>query len=187
MQALKTLLIIFAIVTGLILLLFNDNIRGYYRFKAICEKEGGLRVYQKLQPGVGWMADSEYEARSAALLKNVGFVRYTNPTTHILYDIRYLKGNPGNDASFDKRPADLAMPVLYAWERVSDQIQGELRLKRFGYEITDLQKKQLAVRIYEFSYSQFNQDKTFLAAPSLRLCASDDIWASKYEAKLFKN
>ncbi|WP_028449197.1 hypothetical protein [Chitinibacter tainanensis] len=187
MQTLKTPLIIFTVVTGLIVLLFYDNIRGYYRFKAICEKEGGLRVYQKLEPGVGWMADSEYYARSAALLKNVGFARYTNPTTHISYDIRYLKGNPGNDASFDKRPADLALPVLYAWERVSVQIQGELRLKRFGYEITDLQKQQLVARIYEFSYSQFNQDKTLLAAPSLRFCASDDIWASENEAKLFKN
>ena len=42
----------FVVLVGLY---FASNIYGYYRFKSICAKEGGLKVYQPLQKGVGWL------------------------------------------------------------------------------------------------------------------------------------
>lgn len=68
-------IIIVSIIPLLIGLYFFDNIKGYYRFKQYCEKEGGLKVYEAIKKGVGLLAKDKDEAHSAALLENIGFVR----------------------------------------------------------------------------------------------------------------
>ncbi|WP_028450738.1 hypothetical protein [Chitinibacter tainanensis] len=196
MQEFKKFIIILAMVVGLILIIFNENIRGYYRFKAICEKESGLRVYQKLEQGVGWLADSYSNARYVATIQGVGFVRYVGQDG-ITYDLRYLKGHPGDDTSFDKKAADLTKPVLYSFKFVLEDIQGELRLARAGFEIRDVRSlkhddsmkistAKLVARIYRFDYSRFDQDKTILAAPSRITCSSYHIETPENRAQLFK-
>ncbi|WP_129213137.1 hypothetical protein [Crenobacter cavernae] len=178
---------IVALCMGFVVLFFADNIWGYYCFKAICKKEGGLRVYEKLEREVGWLAKDYGYARSAAVLKGVGFVRYKDSNDDHLYDIRYRGGHPGDDSSFDRQRADLLRPVVYGWKAVNERILGELRLSRTGYEIINLRTNQLAVRIYQFSYSKFNRKRTILAAPSGEACSSYEIQAPENEVQLFKH
>ena len=54
---------------------FGDNIRGYYRFKELCETEGGLKVFRPLLKNVGWQASSYEDARSAAHFTQIAFAR----------------------------------------------------------------------------------------------------------------
>lgn len=149
-----------------ILLFFSSNIYGYFRFKHYCSSEGGLRVYEKLERNVGWLAKDKYEARIAALLDGVGFVRYTDAKDGRAYDIRYLGGNPSSDSSFKKILADNSRLLTYKWHYLNERIVNELRLGRHGYEVLDIATDRILVRFYMFGYSRLDPSNTILAAPS---------------------
>jgi hypothetical protein len=144
----------------LIGLIFFSNIKGYFRFISICAQEGGLRVYEPLEKNVGWWAKDKYQARAAALLAGVGFVRYTDKADNITYDIRFLGGNPQKDSSFIKSPADTSKLLTYQWRYINGRLENELRLGRQGYEILDISDDRVLVRFYIFGYSILDRDHT---------------------------
>ena len=48
------IMIAFVLFIGLY---FFDNIKGYYHFTQYCKNEGGLKIYEKLEKGLGMMDD----------------------------------------------------------------------------------------------------------------------------------
>ncbi|PHV10540.1 hypothetical protein [Chitinimonas sp. BJB300] len=176
-----------------ILALFSENIYGYYRFRAACAKEGGLRVYQKLEPNVGWSAGRWSDVKAASGMKELAFVRYTDEDDHNIYDVRYIGGHRGDETSYEKKPADLSLPVIYSWKFVNEDIPSELRLSRSGYEIYDLRTNTLAIRLHSIGYSEFERDRTILSAPSGVGCSDFDsetdydIQSNKNLALIFKH
>lgn len=161
-------------------LFFFSNIKGYYRFKDYCEKEGGLRVYEPLERNVGWLAKDKYDGRVVALLTCVGFVRYTDKKDGQTYDIRYISGDPQDDSSFEKNIADESKLFKYKWLHTSD-LAGELLIGRSGYANTD----KLLVRFYMFGFSWFDTDRTPLSTTVKDSCfheyyeSSDDFPKSR--------
>ena len=169
-------------------LYFSDNIRGYYRFKEACAKEGGLRLFEPIPMDVGWSADSANDARAAAQLKHVAFVRFVDKQDGKAYEVRYLKGNPGDDSSYETTSANLAVPVAYAWHWVSENVPGELRMTRSGVRVVNLATGRIALQWEQIGYSTFDPNRTLLAAPSGNACHSwAGIWAEENQAKYFRN
>src|SRR5690606_5791895 len=84
----------------LIGLYFAENIKGQFRFMQYCWKEGGLKVYEPLERGVGWEADSYYRAKSVASMDGVGFVRFYDNKKELYMDVIYVGGNVGLDSSY---------------------------------------------------------------------------------------
>lgn len=153
-----------------VLLFFAPNIYGYFRFKSYCASEGGLRVYEPLEKNVGWLADDYDAAHMAAQLQYVEFVRYTDKKDNKTYDLRYIGNNPQRDSSFEKLPADESKKVIYRWVNVSEFVEGELRLKRFGEKILDLNDLKVLTTYYMFSYSNLDINNTIFGAPSRSYC-----------------
>ncbi|QEY15517.1 hypothetical protein D0C16_05740 [Cellvibrio sp. KY-GH-1] len=176
---------IISIIPLLIGLYFFDNIKGYYRFKLYCEKEGGLKVFDPIKKGVGLLAKNKEEAHSAALLENIGFVRYKDEDGNF-YDIKYLGGNFQVDVSFDKKPADLSVEPNYQWKNINSNVFGELRLSKTGYEIFNFSKNSVSVRYSIFYYSRFDRRKTLLDAPSHIGCFNNFSKDYRYKDPLFK-
>lgn len=160
-------------------LYFSSNIRGYYRFKEICEKEAGLHVYQPLERNVGWTVRGNriYNTEFPVLLKDVAFVRYEdtqNGKYGNFYDVYRVPKQKTGDPGYAQQPADQSKAVVYQYRvQMIDRIPNELRMGARHYEVINLKTGELAVRYSEFGYSKFNVDKTILAAPSGEGCPED--------------
>lgn len=170
-RAVKVALAVLAVPVAA-LVYFAPNIHGYYRFKQVCEAEGGLRIHHKLQKGVPWQANffGSYIVSSHGL---VPFVRAVGRNGQ-LQDLRYRAGPAGDDRSYDAAPADLSVSPHYEISLLTGRLPNELRLSRSGYEVREIATGRLMVRWYQFSYSRFDQDRTLLAASSGISCHRSD-------------
>jgi hypothetical protein len=162
-RAVKITLMVLAVPVA-ILAYFAPNIHGYYRFKQVCESEGGLRIHHKLQRGVPWQSNffGGYSVSSHGVVPFVRLVWFNRQ----LQDVRYRSGPAGDDRSYDAAPADLSVSPSYEVRLVTEMLPGELRLSRSGYEVREIATGRLMVRWYQFSYGRFDQGRTLLAAPS---------------------
>jgi hypothetical protein len=147
---------------------FAPNIYGNYRFKAICEKEGGLRVFHQLRRGVPWQSNS-FGSYGVAGRGAVSFVRLPHPARGLL-DYRYRSGPVDDDRSYEVTPADPSTQPVYEIRSIQEPLADELRLARSGYEVREIATDRLMLRWYQFRYELFDQDKTLLAAPSGVFC-----------------
>ncbi len=163
---------IVSIIPLLVGLYFFDNIKGYYRFKQYCEKEGGLRVYEPLEKNVGWWADDYDSAHMAAQLKYVAFVRYIDKKDGNEYDLQYVGRDPQRDSSFKQLPADQSKKIKYFWKNINEKIDGEIRLMRYGEKVLNIDNKVL-VSYNMLGYEKFNRSHTLLDAPSEVYCFLD--------------
>jgi hypothetical protein len=163
---------------------FSDNIRGYYRFKELCETDGGLKVFHPLQKLVGWRArKGDF---SIAAVKNVAFVRYVD--RGLEFDARYRSGLVSSERSYDISPAHEGEPILYELRWINERLPDETRMGRSGYEVREIATERLMIRWYQIGYSTFDQDRTLLAAPSGQACYSlGEFFSPDNQSKYFLN
>ena len=104
----------------------------------------------------------------------MAFVRY-QVTSGALFDV-YAKPNVWPyDPDYILRPADKSKIVMYMLKyKTVRNIPGELRLDKWSYEIFSVNEHKLLAISTSFRYEQFEQDKTFLAAPSGVVCEEID-------------
>lgn len=146
----------------LLALYFSPNLYGLYRFQAICEKEGGLRVYAPIERG--WLhTTDERDARFASSFLGVVAARTQSKKTGEWLDVSLVAGEGGKpNARYEMRPADLSKKPRYRWVWTNRWIEDELRIGSSGFEITDLQTNKLIVRYYQFGYRFFNPNTVLL-------------------------
>lgn len=154
------IIISLSIIPLLIGIFFFSNIKGYYRFKQYCEAEGGLRVYEKLERNVGWLAKDKYEAMQVSSLSGVGFVRYTDDKDKRIYDVKYIEGNPQYDNSYEFKVSDDKPSTKYVWKSIDEPISDEIRLSRFGHEILSISDNKILIRYFMFSYQTTDPKST---------------------------
>lgn len=154
----------------MVLAYFAPNIRGYYRFKEICDVEGGLRVFEKIKKNQGWLVPD-----GPIGLAHIAFQRGKNRFGEAR-DYRYVGGRLGDDRSFSESPIDPALVPMYEYRFINVALPGELRTRKFGYEVWDISSGRLMARWYQISYSRFEQERTLLAAPSGIVCHSAKGW-----------
>jgi hypothetical protein len=156
-------------------LFFADNIRGYYRFKEICARDAGLRVYQPLERNVGWtVSGGRIEDTSMPIYMNeVAFVRYRNETDDMLYDVYRVQKLKVGDSGYAQQAADLNKPVVYEYRSSHRDLKDEVRLGAWITEFIDLRTSKIAATYSEISYGKFNTENSILAAPSGEACPDD--------------
>lgn len=191
MKPLIKLIVIVSTIPLLIGMYFFDNIKGYLRFKQYCANEGGLHIYEPLEKNVGWWAKDKYDARVAALLKYVDFVRYFDEKDGVSYDLRYLGGSPQRDSSFEKVLSDESKRVLYKWQYINEVVPNELRLRKYGKKISNMNTNKNIVSYINFGYEKLDRDDTILDMPSEQYCipvkiGKTDEWISVLNSA-FKN
>jgi hypothetical protein len=163
---------------GLVLaiaLFFASNIRGYYRFKEICARDAGVRVYQPLERNVGWTVGGGRMLDTALPVRypEVAFVRYRNEKDGNWFDVYRVPKLKVGDDGFAQQPADLSKPVIYEYRWHHEVLNDELRMSATLYEVIDLRTSKNAATYTTFGYSKFDRDKTLLAAPSGVGCPED--------------
>lgn len=177
----RVLLKLLAWLVGLALMIglyFSDNIRGYYRFKEICAKEAGLKVFRPLERNIGWTVKGGRieDTGMAVYFKDVAFVRYRNEKDGNLYDVYRAPKLKVGDPGYAQQPADLNKTVVYQFSvETIHSLPNEIRTGVQHFDVTELKTSRLAVRYSRLGYSKFDPDKTILGAPSGERCPDD--WA----------
>lgn len=158
-------------------LYFSGNIRGYYRFKEICEMQAGLHVYQPLERNVGWTVRGGRveDTGMPVYINEVAFVRYRNEKDGNLYDVYRVPKLKVGDPGYAQQPADMSRAVLYEYKSVHKDLKDEVRMGAWVMEFIDLRTSKIAATYSEFSYSKFNPNNTILGAGSGEFCPDNVI------------
>lgn len=174
-----------SIVPLLIGLYFFDNIKGYYRFKQLCEIEKNTQVIGKVEPNMGWFYNEGVPTTPSSVFKlaslpHVKFVRFMDYDDKQLYDASYFGANqPAKDRDvdnkaykefYDIKPADLEKKPVYAWKQIQEDFPNELRTSRYGDQIIDLRTNKVVVNLTNIGYGLFDRNHTLLDAPSGNTC-----------------
>lgn len=154
---------------GIIAIYFSDNIKGYYKFKHLCETEAGSMVYGKLESNVGWEVETRGLRRVPVFFKEVAFVRFPDRRNE-LYEIRYKSGPREERKSYFVDEANILLTTKYRFSQQRTQIDEKLLVGKRIAKIIDIETKQTMYEFIGFDYSMFNRHKTFLGAPSGRTC-----------------
>jgi len=158
-------------VVALTAMCFSDNIKGYYKFKHLCDTEGGLKVYEKLEASAGWEVDYRRNAYVPAAFEEVDFVRFRDSKDESeLFDLKYRDGMRDRRKSYDILNADISMQTKYKYIYKDSRIDPKLLISKTVYKVIDKEKKSTSIEFISFGYSMFNRNKTLLAAPSARRC-----------------
>lgn len=154
---------------------FSDNIRGYYRFKEICEKDAGLHVYQPLERNVGWTVRGGQisDTGMPVYINEVAFVRYRNEKDGNLYDVYRAPKLKAGDPGYAQQPADMSKAILYEYRSVHKDLSDEVRMGAWVMEFIDLRSSKIVATYSAFSYSKFNPNSTILGAGSGEFCPDD--------------
>lgn len=144
---------------------------GYYQFKRICEKEGGLRVYGKVAPNVGWSAAHEIDAKAIVQsYPNVPFARFRSDEG-TWKDVRY-KGGYGAFSAYDVSPADETKKPRYRRIEKVERVEGAIRLRKNVVTVLDETSDQVVFQSTRFIFTWTNPESTLLGRSDSVECPS---------------
>ncbi|SEQ57584.1 hypothetical protein SAMN03080615_01952 [Amphritea atlantica] len=108
----KVFLFLSVFTLSLLLLAFFTPLVDFYKFSDLCRKDGGLTIYEKLDSGVGWLADDYFSSLSDVYLKDVGFSRFKDIDGNF-YDVIYVGGDRFKSSSFKKIKFNSEYDAIY--------------------------------------------------------------------------
>lgn len=140
-----------------------DVFWNYYQFKQLCEAEGGLKVYEKLDKGRGWTVDKLFDSEAkfyAHTLTNAGFFRAQGGVGFVpngakekdLVDIRYLGGPTLPMTSYNISIADLSQIITYKIFTGVGRERSD-RVTRYWFEVRDVATTKVMLRSDQFRYN----------------------------------
>lgn len=153
------------VMAAIFLLLFgwwiSDIPIGYYQFKQLCEKEGGLRSYAKVKSNAGWWATSEVNAKGIVVhYPNVSFARFRT-NNGVWNDVKY-KGGYGSFSKYEVSPADESKTPRYREMLKVEPVNGAIRLRKEVLTVLDESSKQIAFQTTRFIFIWTNPETTLL-------------------------
>jgi hypothetical protein len=141
---------------------FSSNIWGYYRFKQMCSKEGGLKIIEPLEKGVGWRARTECsdckegyrDQNHYPTLNGIAFLRFQDEKNGELTDMVLIPPSQPRGQYTEKRnPADLSKAVVYEYRDIRKKLKDEIRLNSSEFQVVDLRSGKIVVTNKNFSYN----------------------------------
>lgn len=165
--------VVLVIVGGCLLLLgwwLSDLPIGYYQFKRICESEGGLRVYEKVEPNVGWIASNEPDARGiVSSYSTVPFARFRSDDG-TWKDVKYKGGNPWWSSSYEISLADESKKPRYRMAVKVESVADAIRLTKYVRTLTDESSSQPVFIYTRFTFTWTNPEHTLLGRSDSAYC-----------------
>jgi hypothetical protein len=165
------------LVTGLAVWLADIPI-GYYQFKRMCEKEGGLVSYVRVDPAFGWLANNEVDARIIVQsYLGVPFARFRSENGAWL-DVRYV-GGKGAFARYDIRPAGGDNEARYRQRERDELVESAIRLRKSAYIVLDERTGQIVFQSTRFIFTWTNSEKTLLGRSDSVVCPTHEFRAAE--------
>ena len=178
-----------SILVGTLLLFgwwVSDIPIGYYQFKQMCKKEGGLRSYTKVEVNVGWLAASEPDAQGiVSSYPTVPFARF-RANDGSWKDVSYKGGNPWWSSSYEITSADETKVPRYHLVLKVESVAGAIRLRREVLTLSDESPNQIVFQTTRFIFTWTNPENTLLGMSDTAECPAykDEVLSIKSFLKL---
>lgn len=157
----KSILLTIAITVLLFGWWISDIPIGYYQFKERCEKEGGLRAYEKAAPNIGWLAANEVDAKGVVQsYPTVPFTRFRSDDG-VWKDVKY-KGGYGSFSRYEVSPADETKSPQYRLRLEVATVPDAIRLRKEVLTLSDGMSNQIVFQTTRFIFTWTNPEKTLL-------------------------
>ncbi|MFE1573635.1 hypothetical protein [Comamonas odontotermitis] len=143
-------------IFSLLLVYFSTNIFDYYKFKEICDREAGLKVYRFLESDVGWTSSNIYSRSILYNYPEIAFVRYENEK-HIAFDlVRTNEKKDRYDNGLRSYPSDGVRQPLYIYKKSVEEIPELKRTVLFEVSAIDIESGQVMAVHKNFTHKIFN-------------------------------
>lgn len=157
-----------------------DTYARYFEFRALCKKDSGLQMFEKILKDQVWEADSLPVAEGyARKLKSVRFIRAPDRDKKLV-DIKYVGGLWGGDRSYSMRPADVSIAPKYKIYIGTAPETDDHRIWKSVAIVTDFQSNKLVYQFNNYLFKWFHPDKFIksLFTPGGHLqCPEQDVGA----------
>ncbi len=154
-------------------LYFSENIRGHYRFKQMCAKDGGVRIITPIEIGSIHEAENLGRAEAIAAIRGVLAARTVDDKSGALVDVRLASGVGGTpSAVFETLPADKSRPARYKWIWINQKMERQQRSSRSGWEVYDIVTNELVLSDYLYGYATFDPKTVLGGGPGGAACPS---------------
>lgn len=168
-DASKSKLIILTIALALFGWWLADIPIGYYQFKQKCTKEGGLRVYAKVEPNTGWFGAHEVDAKAIVQsYPTVPFARFRSDDG-IWKDVKY-KGGYGSFSKYEVSPADETKKPRYRRIDTLESVEAAIRLRKEIMTVSDESSNQVVFQTTRFIFTWTNPENTLLGMSGTAEC-----------------
>lgn len=155
--------------------LYNvDAITGSWKFDKLCETEGGPRFLGVVEPYKGWLVKPGNLAsfESPFVFEKIDFVRFTDESGRQI-DVRSDGYVGANQRKYIRSEVDSSRQPRYEFSVQIDGLQDDERFKKTLYRVSDLETGKAIATYTSLSYYWTKPERTFLAAPAVRVCWSD--------------
>lgn len=143
---------------------------GYYKFRMICQKEGGIKSFGVVDPKLGWEVDSKEEAKEiSSQYPSVPFVRFRSESGSFS-DIRYVGGNPWWDTSYVIGGVGDDGEVGYRWERKAEKVKEGIRLRKEVSVLKDIASGRAVFVFNRFVFTVTNPGTTWTGMSDVISC-----------------
>lgn len=135
-----------------------DTYARYFEFRALCKKDSGLQMFEKILKGQVWEADGLPVAEGyARKLKSVRFIRAPDRDKKLV-DIKYVGGLWGDDRSYSMRPADVSIAPKYKIYIGTAPETDDHRIWKSTVMVMDLQSNKVVYRWGYYLFKWFHPD-----------------------------
>lgn len=149
-----------------------DSIIGQWKFKRLCETEGGPKFYIPIEKNAGWTVKEigKYAYQSPFYFGQVAFSRYTNEKGET---IDVYGGGPRGNRKYTFTPVDKTKKIRYLYRYVNGKYPNDKRFSWSRREVIDLQLNQIAASYTSIGYAWTTPERVILAAPTTQVCWID--------------
>jgi len=177
----KIVMLLLLIFLGLFGWWISDVPIGYYQFKKVCEKDGGLHIFGQIRKNVGWYSEGPSDAMYPFSFGNVAFVRTRN-SQGSLVDIHKISGSWPQD--YREEPMNEQISPTYEIRWKNPQGAEGIRLYKYEYEVVEIKTGEVKFSTTTYVFWPFKRDSIPLGSPA----ASDicpDLRAEEISSKIY--
>jgi len=176
MTIFKRIVLFVGLFIAAFLLYHRDVITGYWKFRALCKKDGGVKIHEPLQGNVGWMLAEPYKSqgRPAAFPFRFRqkFIRYEGHDGNKFDVIKVLPPLPHGVFVKNYYPYIITLEnkeetILYLYKNLSEfDYLGDKRFQKYQRLIIDIKTQKIVAEHTWFSFAWTTPDRIILSPPS---------------------
>ena len=146
---------------------------GYYGFKEMCKKEGGVEIKGEINPYVGWFVKNEAQARYVTSAFSAPYARFLSKDSKWV-DVRYKGGNSGFSESYFIGPADEKEKPGYQFEIKNEAVPDAIRLRSRILIVKEISSEKDVLSSRNFIFSWMDSRRTIMGMSSVDTCFDGD-------------
>jgi len=195
MTILKRIVLFVGLFIAAFLIYQRDVITGDWKFRALCELEGGARYYEVVEKNAGWMM-AEIKKKNLKpdyyiLLFNPAFFRYkdTDGEEFDMTESPYSIYKDAPHLRYKVTPSDSSKSVRYLYTHTARKLSSQDdRFSKIVDAIIDLKERKVVASYTNYIYYwRTKRWLIFPPSPGVHCPKIPTIWSSNFPKKIYES